>query len=111
MANHTLTHTSRAAEIYNKLGSNEKAIIDKLKITPLRNLFILFVGMKLRLQFTGWLQYMLPLPIMLVLFLIAGVARLFGGLAISNGFAFLGTLLLIVITFDLVTVKFRLRLP
>jgi len=111
MANHTLTHTSRTAEIYNKLGSNEKAIIDKLKITPLRNLFILFVGMKLRLQFTGWLQYMLPVPIMLVLFLIAGVARLFGGLAISNGFTLLGTLLLIVFTFDLVTVKFRLRFP
>ena len=111
MANHTLTHIGRAAEIYNKLGSNEKAIIDKLKITPLRNLLILVVGMKLRLQFTGWLQYMLPVPIMLVLFLIAGIARLFGGLAISNGFAYLGALLLIVFIFDLVTVKLRLRFP
>ncbi len=111
MANNTLTHKDRIAEIYSKLGANERAIVDKQKITVLRNLFILMVGTKLRLQFTGWLQYMLPVPPMLVLFLIAGIARLLGGIQAAIGFAILGSILLTVFAFDLVTVKFRLRPP
>ena len=108
-ANVSPPHT--IAAMYNKLGANERAIVDKVKINFLRNLFIRIIDVKVRLQFTGWLQYMLPVPIMLVLFLIAGIARLFGGVQIANGFAFVGTLLLIVFTFDLITVKFRIRFP
>jgi hypothetical protein len=77
----------------------------------LRKLAADIVRLKMRLQFTGWLQYMLPLPFMLVLFLIAGITRLLGAIQVANGFAFLGFLLLIVFTFDLITVKFRLRFP
>jgi len=111
MTNTDLPQTGSVTAIYNKLGANEKAIVNKVKITLFRNLLIRFVGMKLRLQFTGWLQYVLPIPAMLVLFLIAGIASLFGGTVIANIFAFAGTLLLTIITFDLITVKFRLRIP
>jgi nitroreductase len=111
MVNKNSSNTGTVAAIYTKLGPNEKAIIDKQKITILRNLAILLVGVKLRLQFTGWLQYMLPVPLMLALFLIAGTARIFGGTQAANLFAFAGSLLLIMFTFDLVTVKFRLRFP
>ena len=111
MANKNFPHTGMVAAIYNKLGSNEKAIINKQKITTLRNLIILVVGAKLRLQFTGWLQYMLPVPLMLVLFPMAGIAQFLGGTQAANGFAFAGSLVLMVFTFDLVTVKFRIRFP
>lgn len=111
MTKDNLSHTGTVAAIYNKLGANEKAIIDKVKITFLRNLLIRIVDVKVRLQFTGWLQYMLPVPLMLLLFLIAGIARLLGGMLIENIFAFVGSLLLIVFTFDLITVKFRIRFP
>lgn len=111
MANKNFPHTGMVAAIYNKLGSNEKAIINKQKITTLRNIIILVVGAKLRLQFTGWLQYMLPVPLMLVLFPMAGIAQFLGGTQAANGFAFAGSLVLMVFTFDLVTVKFRIRFP
>lgn len=93
------------------LGANERAILDHIPVLFLRKLAANIVRVKMRLQFTGWLQYMLPVPFMLVLFLSAGIARLRGGTQVANGFAFLGALLLIVFTFDLITVKFRLRFP
>jgi hypothetical protein len=111
MTSNNMSPTGTVGAIYNKLGANEKAIISKVKISFLRNLVIRLVGMKLRLQFTGWLQYILPVPSMLILFLIAGIARLLGGTVVANLFAFAGTLLLTIITFDLITVKFRLRFP
>ena len=67
--------------------------------------------MKLRLQFTGWLQYVPPLIVTLVILLIAGIMHLLGGSQIARGFAFVGYLLLTVEIFDLITVKFRLRFP
>jgi len=93
------------------LGANERAILERIPVLPLRKLAANLVRLKMRLQFTGWLQYMLPLPFMLVLFLIAGITHLLGGKQVANGFALLGALLLLVFTFDLITVKFRLRFP
>jgi hypothetical protein len=93
------------------LGANERAILERIPILPLRKLAAEVVRVKMRLQFTGWLQYMLPVPFMLVLFLIAGISRLLGGMQVANGFALLGSLLLLIFTFDLITVKFRLRFP
>jgi len=93
------------------LSANERAILEHIPILPLRRLAANLVRLKMRLQFTGWLQYMLPLPFMLVLFLIAGIALLLGGKQVANGFALLGALLLLVFIFDLITVKFRLRFP
>jgi hypothetical protein len=98
-------------DILHGLGANERAILERIPILPLRRMAANIVRLKMCLQFTGWLQYMLPLPFMLVLFLIAGITRLLGATQLANGFAFLGLLLLMVFTFDLITVKFRLRFP
>lgn len=64
---------------------------------------------KLRLQFTGWLQYMPPGVFSLILFLVAGVAYLINWTFISVICLVLGVPLLAIFLFDLVTVKFRLR--
>jgi hypothetical protein len=93
------------------LGANERAILERIPILSLRKLAADIVRVKMRLQFTGWLQYMLPMPFMLVLFLIAGITHLLGATQLANGLIFFGFLLLVVFTFDLITVKFRLRLP
>jgi hypothetical protein len=105
------SNAPKSNDILHSLGANERAILERIPILPLRKLAANIVRLKMRLQFTGWLQYMLPLPFMLVLFLIAGITRLLDATQLANGFAFLGSLLLMVFTFDLVTVKFRLRLP
>jgi nitroreductase len=93
------------------LGANERAILERIPVLSLRKLAAAMVRAKMRLQFTGWLQYMLPVPFMLVLFLIAGISRLLGATQVANGVAFLGFLVFAVFTFDLITVKFRLRFP
>ena len=93
------------------LGATERAILERIPILFLRKRAATIVRAKMRVQFTGWLQYMLPVPFMLVLFLIAGIAYLLGATQLANGFAFLGSLLLAVFIFDLITVKFRLRFP
>jgi len=93
------------------LGANERAILERIPVLFLRKLAANIVRAKMRLQFTGWLQYMLPVPFMLVLFLIAGITNLLGVTQLANGLALLGFLLLAVFTFDLITVKFRLRFP
>jgi nitroreductase len=104
-------NTPKNDDFMQGLGANERAILERIPILPLRKLAAEVVRVKMRLQFTGWLQYMLPVPFMLVLFLIAGISRLLGGTQVANGFAFLGSLLLLIFTFDLITVKFRLRFP
>ena len=98
-------------EFMQGLGANERALLESIPILFLRKLAATIVRAKMRVQFTGWLQYMLPVSFMLVLFLIAGIAYLLGATQLANGFAFLGSLLLAVFIFDLITVKFRLRFP
>jgi hypothetical protein len=109
MSNSSLSHTGKIAPSHQNLTPNERAIIDSIRIPVLRNLFENIWRVKLRLQFTGWLQYVPPLVITLVIFLIAGIAHLLGGRQVANGFVFVGYLLLTVEIFDLVTVKFHLR--
>jgi hypothetical protein len=109
MSNSNLTQAGRIAPTHQNLTPNERAIIDSIRIPVLRNLFTRVWQVKLRLQFTGWLQYVPPLIVTLVIFLIAGIVHLFGGRQVANGFAFVGYLLLTVEIFDLITVKFRLR--
>ena len=109
MANVNVSHPGKIAPSHQNLTPNERAIIDSIRIPVLRNLFENIWRAKLRLQFTGWLQYVPPLVVTLVIFLIAGIIHLLGGTQVANGFAFLGYLLLVVETFDLVTVKFRIR--
>ena len=97
--------------IYSKLGANERALVDRVKVKPLQNLFIRFIGFKLKLQWTGWLQYVIPLPIVLLGLLIGATAYLLGGLLISRIVLTLTGLLLIKIIFDIITVKFKIRPP
>lgn len=67
--------------------------------------------LKVRLQFTGWLQYLGPVGPALVLLVVAGVGALIGvaplllvGLPLG-----LGALLLLIVAFDLVTVRLDVR--
>lgn len=109
MTTNNLSQTGGTATHQQKLTPNERAIIDGIRIPVLRNIFTSIWQAKLRLQFTGWLQYVPPLVVTLVIFLIAGIAHLLGGTPVANGFAIVGYLLLTVEIFDLITVKFRLR--
>ncbi len=109
MSSNDLTHTGKLAPSHQNLTPNERALIDNIRIPVLRSFFENIWRLKLRLQFTGWLQYVPPLVVTLVIFLIAGIVHLLGGRQVANGFAFVGYLLLAVEAFDLVTVKFRLR--
>ena len=102
--------TCQSDIIYASLGSNEKAIIDKVKILWVRRLFIRFIGVKLRLQFTGWLQYLMPVPIMLGMYLFCGLLFLVIPL-LATILALLPSLLLTIILFDIITSRFCIRLP
>ncbi|MFT5196008.1 MAG: nitroreductase [Cellvibrionaceae bacterium] len=67
------------------------------------------IRLKIRLQFTGWLQY-IPTAIFAILFLlIALFARFLESRWVAVPFTFVGLLLLTVLLFDLVTVKFHLH--
>jgi len=109
MANHSLSHTGKVVPHHQNLTPNERAIIDSIRVPALRNLVEDIWRVKLRLQFTGWLQYVPPLIVTLVIFLIAGITHLLGGTQVAKGFAFVGTLLLLLDAFDVITVKFRIR--
>jgi nitroreductase len=65
--------------------------------------------LKLRLQFTGWLQYIPTAILTLAFFLVAALARLLGNTRVADPFLLGGTLLLAVLMFDLLTVKFHLH--
>jgi len=111
MAYNSLLHDSKPAPAHQNLTPNERAIIDSIRVPVLRKLFENIWQAKLRLQFTGWLQYVPPLAVTLVIFLIAGIIHLFGGTQIAKGFVYFGYLLLSMEVFDLITVKFRVRPP
>ncbi len=111
MTNNKISPTAGSAPHSQKLTPNEQAIIDSVRIPVLRNLFIKVWQTKLRLQFTGWLQYIPPVIVTLVFFLVAALIRLLGNEQVAMPFAFVGFLLLAVSIFDLVTVKYRLRFP
>ena len=64
---------------------------------------------KLRLQFTGWLQYIPTAILALAFFLVAAFAYLLGYMPVAYALLFVGALLLAVLIFDLLTVKFHLH--
>ena len=97
--------------IYANLGSNERAIVDNIHAPFVRRLVIRLVAIKLRLQFTGWLQYLIPLPITLVLFLLTGLAYLGGLQTVASVLIWLPLALSAIILFDIITCRFRIRLP
>lgn len=97
--------------IYRDLGANERAIVDRVRGKPLRSIFIRVIGLKMRLQFSGWLQYIFPLPFAFGLFLIAGFFALIGTPIVALSMLGLAGALLLIAATDIVTVKFRIRLP
>lgn len=111
MTNKKLSLARESASKSPNLGANEQALIDNIGFTALRVVATKIILLKMRLQFTGWLQYMLPAMLMLVFFLIAGLTSLLGMAWLANLSLFISLLLLMVFIFDLVTVKFRLRFP
>jgi nitroreductase len=106
-----MNEMSQTELIYSKLGANERALIDQVKIKFLRNAFIRIVGFKLKLQWTGWLQYLIPIPFALLTFLIGGIIYLLGGILTSKIIFTIVVLLFIKVIFDIITVKFRINLP
>ena len=93
------------------LGANERALLEKIPLLPLRKLAAGMVRAKMRVQFTGWLQYLLPLIFIVTLSLLALVSHLLKISFLASIFSALGLLLGIVALIDLVTVKFKLRFP
>jgi hypothetical protein len=92
--------------IYKHLGANEQAIIDKVKIPWLRRLAIHTVALKMKLQFTGWLQYLMPVPATFALFLFAGFVYLIGFHSTATWLVWLPLLLSAIILFDVITCRF-----
>ena len=98
-------------DVMRGLGANEQAILERIPILFLRKIAAGIVRAKMRLQFTGWLQYLLPIIFVLVFFVIAAIANLLDARLLAIPFLVLGTMIFLVAVFDLVTVKFRLRFP
>jgi len=109
MAQNSVSHPGRVTPSHHNLTNNERAIIDKVRIPLLRKLFEHVWQVKIRLQFTGWLQYIPPTMVILVVFLFAGIVGLLGGSVVAAPFTLIGSILMTVHVFDLVTVKFRIR--
>lgn len=93
------------------LGANEKALLERIPVLFLRKIAAGIVRAKMRVQFTGWLQYLLPLIFVLLSILIGGIADLLNVRLLAILFLAFGALIFTVVLFDLVTVKFRLRFP
>jgi nitroreductase len=93
------------------LGANERALIERVRWKSGRHLAARVVRAKMRLQFTGWLQYLLPIPIIALLAMLAGLSWLAGARWLV--WAFLGPagVLTLVAAFDIVTTKLRIRFP
>ena len=105
------TNEKNSNDFMQGLGANERALLERIPIPFLRKIAAGMVRAKMRVQFTGWLQYLLPMIFVLLFSLIGGTAHLLNARFVSILFFVLGMLILAVAIFDLVTVKFRLRFP
>ena len=71
--------TSRSTQPHDEmygLGANERAILERIRWGPARHLAVRGVRLKMRLQFAGWLQYLIPTPVIVVLGLLGGLLLL-----------------------------------
>lgn len=93
------------------LGANEKAVLERIPFLLLRKFAAGMVRAKMRVQFTGWLQYLLPIIPITVAFLLAGVSYLLKISILFRVFSAIGLVISLNALFDLVTVKFKLRFP
>jgi len=106
-----MINTKNKNKIYSKLGSNEKAIVDKIKSAAIKNIVINIIGIKLKLQWTGWLQYLMPVPIILGILIISMILYFVGITYFAFGFFIIGTILFLKAFFDIITIKFKFRFP
>ncbi len=90
-------------------SANERALLEGIPTLTLRKIAASIVRFKFRMQFTGWLQYIIPLFFLLFLSIIGFIAQLFSAVYISILFLSLAFLLFLITIFDLITSKFRLR--
>jgi nitroreductase len=111
MSGQGLSTTASTNAAQRPLSANEQAVIDRIPIPVLRAAFAELWRLKVRLQFTGWLQYVPPVLVALAVLAIAGLARLLGLVPIAATLALAGLALFVLEVFDLVTVKFRIRPP
>ncbi len=105
------TNSKNSDDFMHGLGANERALLERIPVRFLRKIAAGIVRAKMRIQFTGWLQYLIPLPFVLLFSLIGGIAFLLHAKVLAIPFLVLGALILSIAIFDLVTVKFRLRFP
>ena len=98
-------------DLLHGLGANEKAILEGIPNLFLRKIAAGIVRAKMRVQFTGWLQYLLPMIFVLLFSLLSGIAYLLDVSFLIIPATGLAALIFIVAIFDLLTVKFRLRFP
>lgn len=90
-------------------GPNERAILERVPTRVLRRGAAALVRTKERLQFTGWLQYVIPLTPTAALGLLGGLAWLLGLSTLAAVLGVLVGLLLTRVAFDIVTSKWRIR--
>jgi MFS family permease len=109
MKSNSLSSTAGIDSNQKNLSPEEKAVLEGAGTGMLRDIFTRIWRVKLRLQFTGWLQYIPFALSALAFFLIAAFTHLFGFTRMADVFGFIGTLLLAILVFDLLTVKFRIR--
>jgi hypothetical protein len=109
MKSNSLSSTAGIDSNQKNLSPEEKAVLEGAGTGMLRDIFTRIWRVKLRLQFTGWLQYIPFALSALAFFLIAAFTHLLGFTRMADVFGFIGTLLLAILVFDLLTVKFRIR--
>jgi len=103
--------TKKSQEIYSKFGANERAIIDKISNKVFKHTVIHLVGFKMKLQWKGWLQYLIFVPILTGIFLVGLIFYfLIDGFVawIILGIAFI---LFMKILLDIITIKYKIRFP
>jgi len=93
------------------LGANERALLERVPTKALRRLAASLVRAKMRLQFTGWLQYLIPLGPMALLAALGGLVQLLGLPRVAIALELGAASLLAIALFDLLTVKFQIRFP
>lgn len=90
-------------------GSEERVLLDRQGTGLLRSLLDAFWHIKLRLQFSGWLQYIPLIVLALLVFLVAGLVYLVGNASLAMPFVGIGVFVLAAALFEVVTIKFRLH--
>lgn len=106
-----ISNKQNSDDFMHGLGANEKALLERIPVLFLQKFAAEMVRAKVRFQFTGWLQYILPLIFVFLFSLISGIAKLFNAKFLAISFLALGIFIFIIALFDLLTVKFHLRFP